>query len=182
MADRRPTEKQVALLHAVADGKGTAHPDFRSGTGYRVDGQAATVDVRSLVNNGWAEHDPDVGTVAEPTPQTLSLTWYGQAVLRDADDRAEYEAIPLDQRPRVTITRRRLGSRPIRGFNTPFMGRNVECSDCYLAARAEGRRADSVVWYRNESGREADREAEIALIRHTLAHTRGEIPPIQNGA
>lgn len=176
MAERRPTEKQVTLLRAVADGQVRAYggrsgePTYRGNLGYGL--APVTSDVKRLLTAGWVEHDEPGG---DNNIATLRLTRIGEALLRDADDRAEFHAIPDSEKPNVRVTRRDLGRSAIRGMGGPGVGRNVDCWDCYNTARAAGRYADPTVWFTNESGQAAQRDALQALIRHTLRHTRGEI-------
>lgn len=149
--DRRPTAAQVKLITALRAGD---RPE-------RV-----TAPLQKLIDNGWVT-EPDRG---------LALTALGDLRLDQEFDVAEYLALPVDQRPRVYVEPRTLGRSPIKGMRGPRPGRNVKCWDCYRVAKDQGTYADSVVWYTNESGAAAERDAEAARARHALRHARGELP------
>lgn len=178
MTGRRPTPQQVALLEHVEAGRVNAHGgSFARGgaVSYHVwEGQdypARTAAVERLIARGWVGEQGDYS----PTrPWDVVLTDAGRQVLADARDRAEYEAIPYDQRPRVQVTRRDLGRSPVRGLPAPRPGRNVQCWLCYRGREHPDGYRSPTVWFINESGADAQARAEMEMIRHALAHVRAE--------
>ncbi len=108
----------------------------------------------------------------------VRLTDVGAALLADERERAEWDAVPFDQRPRVNVRLRPLGRSPVRGVPGPGSGRNVECWECYrrdreaFEAGTSTKRPDPVVWFTNENTRAAQRDAEDAQRRHGMRHVR----------
>lgn len=168
MTNRLPTANQARILAALRDAETT----FTIHDGAIAPGLATKKQVASLINAGWAD----------PSDGVLTLSGNGEIALGDAEGRAAYREHSLDNGGdmRVRVKKRSRGGRSIFGGKTPD-GRNVTCNDCYRAAQArfeagETRvRGDSIVWFTNESGAAAQREAEIAAGKHILRHLSGDL-------
>lgn len=130
--------------------------------------------VAALEEAGWVTSESNA----------LALTPAGFEALEDADALAAYRE-SADQE--VRVTRRARGRSPIKGVANPGDGRNVRCNYCYRAARAavaagQSRgQPDSIVWFSNQAGANAQRAAEIAAGKHLLRHASGELSSPKRG-
>jgi hypothetical protein len=176
--NRRPTANQIDLLRAVRDGKVSGNATHGGGEGYyrqvnAIEAVAVTRDVERLVTRDWVDFDGVYsGGVGS---RDVILTTEGAAVLADAEEWEEFARVQQSW-PGIRIRRRARGNHPIAGWGKAPDGREIECGVC-IARRKEdpeahrGRIYDPV-WYTNEGGREADKEAEIAHRDHVLKHAR----------
>lgn len=166
--NRLPASRQVRLLTQIRDGQVITDGDqhFIKSATANSPGRNVTDRVAALTRNGWVEQTSD----------GLALTGDGETSLADASAIAQATAVPASQRPRVAITRRPRGNRPYGSRSRVPDGRNVTCYTCYERQKADSEagqdryRPDPIVWFTNEGGREADREAEVALAWHILKH------------
>lgn len=166
--ERLPRPRQAQLLTQIRDGHVTVDGEkYRAKPAAdRSKGRNVTAQVAVIRNHDWVEDAED----------GLVLTSYGNEALADATAVATVAAMPAQDRPRVSITRRRRGNHAVAGMGKVPDGRNVECWDCYQQQQADHEagttryRPELVVWFTNEGGREAQREAEIALARHVMTH------------
>lgn len=169
MSTKRPTASQVRILTALRDAETT----FTIRDGRIAPGLATKKQVAALIAAGWAD----------PSDNVLTLSHAGKAALRDAEGYAAYKEHSRDHGGdmQVRVTKRPRGRSPIAGVGKVADGRNVTCTDCYLVAQAryeagETRvRGERTVWFTNESGAPAQREAEIAAGHHILRHLTGDL-------
>lgn len=165
---RLPRAAQANILTALRD----AETVFHIRDGKIAPGLATKAQVAALDKAGWVEERGGV----------LVLTWSGQSVLADVEALAIYREQSRDHGGphSAQVSKRPRGRNAIGGGSAPA-GRNVNCSDCYKAAVAKREagetrvRADPVVWFTNESGAAAQREAEIAAGKHILRHLSGDL-------
>lgn len=166
----RPGANQVRILTALRDAETT----FTIRDGGIAPGLANKTQVAALIEKGWADPSGDV----------LTLSPAGEAVLAEAEAYAAYREHSRDHGGDMSITvvkrSRGMNHRALGGGRAPA-GRNVRCSDCYRTAVAKHEAgetrvmADPVVWFTNESGAPAQREAEIAAGKHILRHLTGDL-------
>lgn len=169
MTTRLPTPNQSHILTALRD----AETVFTIRDGGIAPGLATKAQVAALINAGWADPSDDV----------LTLSPAGAVALGDAEGRAAYREHSRDHGGdmRVRVTKRPRGRSSIAGGGKVADGRNVVCNDCYEVEQAryeagETRvRAERTVWFTNEGGAPAQREAEIAAGHHILRHLSGDL-------
>lgn len=174
MSTRMPTAQQTDLLVAVGEARIIEHGGMRGMAsfyllppGSPMDGKPVTAAVERLVERGWIDLPEYPGPVGSAP---VGLTSLGRAVCDEARDWYAYETIPYADRPRVRVGRRSRGNNPIRGHGKVPDGRNVTCSEPTCTSR----NGYQPVWFTNESGPVAQRDAETAMRRHAMGHVRGE--------
>lgn len=171
---RRPTPKQAELLAEIDAGLITSGKLEGGWRNARRDITFANVGpaAEAVIRHGWAEPTNPAGIL-----RVLRLTATGRAALDEAQTLAEFTALPdcAEWYGLVRVARRRRGRSPIRGGGKVPDGREVRCAPCDRAARSAGGQGVAV-WFTNEGGRDADREAELARATHVLRHVRGELP------
>lgn len=174
---RIPTAKQTEMLAAIAaDPKaGYLSGGMQGSWTYYLNDVACTAAMERLINNGWVvlhEYPGPVGSV------NLELTPAGASALLDGQDLIDWSALEYTpELPRVHVGRRRLGNHPVRGMGRVPDGRQVSCfeKDCPDVAA----RKTVVIWFTNETGASAQRDAELAQRRHGLAHVRARTESAQ---
>jgi DNA-binding MarR family transcriptional regulator len=184
LKDGRPTKPQLEVLETLdsaiveargAEGYATHFYHYVNGVEVRF----STRVVESLIKYGWVSYTPDPDNLDFYKVQ-LTLTRKGRDILRREREYTDYEAIPAEHLPRARVTKRPLGGSAIKGMPGPGMGRNVDCWTCYENAKAKHQagltrtQPSPVVWFINESGQKAQREAERALRLHCVWHFRQE--------
>jgi hypothetical protein len=148
MSRRLPSHTQLTLINRIKAGGVLA-----TAPGTLQTSKTVAANVNRLVINGWA---------AEPGtyPGLVVVTERGQRVADEARDLEDWE---LREENHLIRVGKRQGPRPA--------GRNVHCyfEGCERAAKAG---PGKVVWFTNESGAPAEKEARIAAARHGMAHLR----------
>lgn len=172
MASSLPTVRQLALLEQIDDdqvyGEIEDQGDGSVGMVYRLRPGAKDISPRvdALINRGWAQ--------SFETTRRVTLTVDGVLAKQAAEYARRVNSLPYDH-PLLRLVR--VVARP-RGRSSA--GRNLKCFICYDLAKENfdaglvRARPDALVWYTNESGAPAQREAERRREAHIVSHLNAD--------